>query len=278
MRTVHLLLVGVLAGTGLSASARAQADAATAPDAELSLDGRQEWRAEFYAWIWAMGLDGDIGVRGLNASVSASFVDVVEASDSILAFSGRLEIGYGRFGGFVDGMYADLGVEDASGPGGLANIDIEFRQTLVDFGLMYRVLDRTPTGRGEANRRNLTLDLYAGGRYSGLELELMPAMLPTRSGSKSWVDPIVGAKVVVPFAERWRLELNGDIGGFGAASDFTWSTTAVVGFDFRMFDLPASVLAGYRAIGWDYSDGSGANRFTWDLIQHGLILGLSIQF
>ena len=116
-----------------------------------------------------------MGARGRTAEVDADFGDILEAPDSLFAFSGRLEIGYGRIGGFIDGMSADLGADDQTGPGGIADIDIEFMQGMIDFGMMYRVVDVEPSGAGAANPRNLTLDLYAGGRYRSIELGVAAA-------------------------------------------------------------------------------------------------------
>lgn len=234
-------------------------------------------RVEFTTWIWLMGAEGNVGTNGQSSSVSADFGDVLEASDSLLGFAGRLEIGYGKFAGFVDGFYANIGADDQSGRFGLASVDVTAEQGIVDFGLMYRLGDWEPTGDAAANRRNFTLDLYAGARYSSVHLELDPRVLPSRSSGEDWFDPIVGAKVVAPLSEHWRLELNGDVGGFGLESDVTWSSTAAVGYEFTMFGMPSSLLAGYRAIGWDYRE-DGGSRFEYDIINHGPIIGLQIAF
>jgi len=74
------------------------------------------------------------------------------------------------------------------------------------------------------------------------------------------------------------MEMWGDVGGFGAASDMTWSATAVLGYDVTVIGLPMTIYGGYRAIGWDCSNGSGADPFDWDVILHGPTLGLSILF
>ena len=274
-----LLAAPLLSLALLAPPAVAQAAPDAEPSADQNLDNAESpFRFELYTWVWVMGLDGTVGARGRTTDVDASFGDILDASDSVFAFSGRMELGYGKFAGYIDGMYADLGVDDVRGPEGLETFDISFEQTILDFGLMYRIVDHKPTGKAAANPRNLTLDLYGGGRYSGLELTVDPSSEPARSADKNWVDPIFGAKLTAPLAEHWHLMVNGDIGGFGAASDFTWSTTAVIGYDFLLFKHPSSVMLGYRAIGWDYTDGSGDSEFTWDIIQHGVILGFSMEF
>jgi len=71
----------------------------------------------------------------------------------------------------------------------------------------------------------------------------------------------------------------GDIGGFGAGSEFTWQAAGMVGYRFGLFgDDNARVLAGYRALYQDYKSGSGSNEFKWDMTLHGPVLALAISF
>jgi hypothetical protein len=254
----------------------ASTPAQASDDASAVAASENPWRVEVTAWIWIVGMDGTVSARGREADVNASFGDILDASDSIFAFSGRVEAGVGAWSGFVDGVYSNLGVDDQSGPAGNADIDVDFETVLIDAGLMYRLGEWRP--EGHAATRPVTLDLYAGFRYTNLDITVDPAMFPARSQSQSWFDPIVGAKLVYPFADSWRVAVNGDIGGFGAGSDFTWSTTGVLGYDFTIGSAGASAYVGYRAIGQDYSEGSGASAFTWDVVQHGPILGLSLRF
>lgn len=276
--------IGGVAGlfVGASSASAQSGDPAPAGAAQepspLLQDAPKPWRLELSAWMWLTAMNGTTGVRGTEIDVDATFGDIVDGSDSIFAISGRLEFGYERWGGFVDAMYSDLGFEAESGPLGIADVDINFKQMIVDFGVMYRIGDWEPGGQGAMSQRRLTLDLYAGGRYTDIDGEYRFANAPDISGSESWLDPIVGAKVVAPISEHWYLLVNGDIGGFGVESDFTWSATGLVGYDFRMFDVQSSFLFGYRAIGWDYESGSGTDRVVWDVIQHGLLLGLTLRF
>ena len=248
------------------------------PLKETELDA---WRAELMLLCWLPGLEGTVGVRGQTATASASFADIIDSSDSLFGIAGRLEIGRGRWGAFVEGLYNRVTDEHASGPLGQADIDITFQETFVDCGLMYRLLG--PTSKAEFSEPTETvLDLYAGARVTSLSVELDPAILSSVSGDRSWADPIIGARVGVPLREfvglPFRLVASGDVGGFGIASDFTWSATAYIAYDFRLFGTPASVLVGYRAVGWDYTTGEDSNEFTWDVIQHGPLLGFSLRF
>ena len=52
----------------------------------------------------------------------------------------------------------------------------------------------------------------------------------------------------------------------------------LLGYLWKGLGLDWAVLAGYRALGQDYSTGSGRPRFQWDTVMRGPIVGLSIRF
>ena len=234
-----------------------------------------QWRVELTPYAWAFDLDGKVGVRGQTALVNVTFREILEDADSILAFAGRLDLRNRRWGGFIDAGFASVTVEGATGPLGISDVDVEYEQTIVDFGVSFCIGEWAGSS-GPA--RNTTLDVYAGGRYSNIDLTISPALLPQRSGSESWVDPIIGLKLNAPLSEQWRVAVSADIGGFGIASDLTWSASLVVGYDFHISGHYASVYAGYRAIGWDYANGPSASEFIWDVVEHGICFGFTYRF
>ena len=77
-----------------------------------------------------------------------------------------------------------------------------------------------------------------------------------------------------------RAGVMSDIGGFGVGSDFAWHAWGLLGYRFSLFskDNNAAVFGGYRALSWDYTDGSGEDKFEWDVTLYGPILGLQIGF
>jgi hypothetical protein len=73
--------------------------------------------------------------------------------------------------------------------------------------------------------------------------------------------------------------VRGDIGGFGAGSDFSWQALAT--YNAKLCDGNGYTLdgfVGYRALAVDYHQGSGIRRYEMDTIQHGPILGLNVRF
>jgi hypothetical protein len=90
-----------------------------------------------------------------------------------------------------------------------------------------------------------------------------------------WIDPTIGLQYNRPLGDAWRLNLRGDVGGFGVGSDLMyhllasarWQATDTVGAFF-----------GYRLISYDYEEGSGRNYQHYDLTEQGPMLGVSVSF
>jgi hypothetical protein len=254
-------LAGVLAAGLLVAS--------TASVVRADDDDPTAWHVTVTPYVWTPGLYGDVTVRGRPATVDASFLDIVEESDPVVGLAGHLEVTRGRLGLFGDGVYMKTKVVDA----GTTGLDVTTRMWFLEFGAQYRLFDTT------ADRvPGITFELYGGGRYSFLELGLDTQGEPSIKQKKSWIDPIVGARLGLHFSEHVFLLIAGDVGGFGVGSDFAWSVVGLFGYKWQGAGLEWAVLAGYKALGQDYTSGPSTDQFRWDTTLHGPVLGLSIRF
>jgi len=84
--------------------------------------------------------------------------------------------------------------------------------------------------------------------------------------SNTWIDPIIITRLTHEIDNKWLFTVRGDLGGFGMGSDFTWQAQGYVGYRFsKLFQTSV----GYRAIGVDYDNGSGVERFRYDMITFG---------
>jgi hypothetical protein len=45
-----------------------------------------------------------------------------------------------------------------------------------------------------------------------------------------------------------------------------------------LWEKDAKLFGGYRALSRDYQEDSGMDKFEWDVVMHGPILGLGITF
>jgi hypothetical protein len=131
---------------------------------------------------------------------------------------------------------------------------------------------------------SVTVDTFLGARYTYLDTKIdfegvFSGFVNNIDEDKSWFEPLLGVRTIWDLNERWVLTMAGDIGGVAFGSDFAWSASGLIGYQFSLFGIDnARVFAGYRALSQDYTDGSGDDKFQWDVTLHGPILGMGIRF
>ena len=120
----------------------------------------------------------------------------------------------------------------------------------------------------------LTVDL----RELGLQLQRSRRVAIARSGDLEWVDPVVGARIRHQIAPGKELRLVGDVGGFGAGSEFSWQAVATYGFDVNCFGKPLHTVIGYRALAVDFSENGRFGKSSLDVVQHGPVMGVTLNW
>ncbi len=224
------------------------------------------WSFRLTSYLWLAGLNGDVGVGGLPpADIDVGFSEIFNSIDWFpppVMLAG--EVRYGRFAFLTDFIY--LGLKgDGTSPGGLLTAEADMHTVVWTFGGSFRVIQYDP----------VTLDLLAGGRLWNLGADLTltgPQAVPRQaSGSKTWVDPIIGISGRVNLGSGFALQAEGDVGGFGVAADLDWQVLGTL--QYQLNDSIA-LEAGYRYLAVDFSDGG----FLFDVAMHGPIIGASIRF
>jgi hypothetical protein len=252
------------------------------------------WEFSFTPYAWAMGVNGDVTVRGNTAHVDASFIDIVEDSDSLLALMGSFEARRGRLGLFTDAFWVDLGfsgsVQRSANPIANLNIlasaraDFDYELTVVQSGVAFELaqwsgatsttaFDLLASARYWNNSADLSVDVNATVNLGTIGFERSGSRAVARSGTLDWVDPVVGARIRHRTASGSTLTLIGDVGGFGAASDFSWQAVATYGWDTMLFNTPFHALIGYRALAVDYSESGPFGQNGIDAVLHGPVMG-----
>jgi hypothetical protein len=265
MRCKTILLPGFVLICFLLTAAVSRAQTA----ATGTQQGDFHWNVIPYAWL--TGLNGTIGAKGYDATVSAPFVNLAKYLDmgAMMHLEGLYRE---RAGLFSDFNYSLLG-DAASGK--RVSVDGKTSLLLVDIAAFYR-LGRFPLG--QAGNADMTFDVLAGARIWSLSLLLDGDRV--RGGrdifeNRSWVDPIVGARAEFHFAKSWLLSLRGGVGGFSISSAITWDATAALGYTFWEH---GTVLLGYRCVGVNHDAGSGSSAFKFDATLSGPIVGLAFTF
>ncbi len=93
--------------------------------------------------------------------------------------------------------------------------------------------------------------------------------------TRDWIDPTVVARATFPIGAKWAAQIRGNIGGFGVGSDLFWQIQADA--IYQHSDRWRFVF-GYRVIDTDYDQGSGTNRFRYDMQNFGPVLKVGYSF
>lgn len=214
------------------------------------------WSFKITPYLWAMGVDGDIGVGPASVPVDKSFTDAVQDLEGALMLSA--EARKGALGILADGSYLKLS-ETASTP--LGKFEAELQQWLLQGAAVYDVVQAEKTH----------LDLGAGGRYMSMDATLStPSGMADHNASEGLIDPILVARLRQQFTEKLSGVLYGDIGGFGVSANLTWQAMAAAGYSLTDW---CSLLAGYRAIGCDYEK----DEFGFDVTESGIVIGAQFK-
>jgi hypothetical protein len=243
--------------------------------AEEQSDKESEWEFKVAPYLWFLSLKGDVTVRGLESDLDIDFDKIWDELNiaAMLVFDARK----GRWGVWGDIIGANLG--DSSSSVGNIGIEPTIKILWLTLGGYYRLGTWGLTDSPDKNAPAVTVDAVAGARYTYLDVELDLRGLPNVDGDKDWVDPLVGVRTIWDFTRRWSVTLDGSVGGFGVGSDSAWQAFGLLGYSFGLFgEDNAKAFGGYRAWHQDYTDGSGANKFEWDVTVHGPVLGLGIEF
>lgn len=290
---VTLALLGVLAMAAPAAAADLPSAPAARPKAPVFTPG---WTFRITPYAWATSLNGSQTIRGRTFDVNASFIDIIDNTigdgGSLVALMLDMEARNGPFALLADfigekitvnrsGLTSRSVAPEVRGTLGAA-ASLQIQMAIVEGGAAYEIGHLGP----------VAFDVLAGARYwyqkmdVGLDLAGMVDLgdlrvtgtrAIARSGSVDWVDGFAGARARFDLAPGHHVELRGDLGGGG--SKFTWNALAAYAYDFTTKNnVTYSAVIGYKALYVDYVQGAGRNRYEFDMLQHGPVLGLSIRF
>jgi hypothetical protein len=151
----------------------------------------EPWHFTIAAPGWMAGLDGTIGVRGVNADIDIGFDEILQHLDMIFAM--RAEAQKGPFGIYGELIY--IGLSDNTQINGLINnIHEQVDQYLVDGALSWRLF----------NQPRWSLDFAAGTHYTNVyeRLELHSDPVAIQQASVRFVNDV---------ADDLRARLDRDI-------------------------------------------------------------------
>ncbi|MFC4313595.1 hypothetical protein ACFPN2_31265 [Steroidobacter flavus] len=219
------------------------------------------WRTTGTIYAQGANMDGYTVVDGNRTDVSVSASELFDHLDMAGMMAVRSETD--RFALALNAVFTGLSADAAAKNGNFYDLDVT--QDMVELAWSWRLDER--------------YELFVGGRYQSLSVDLSIKRPDGTSGAadktKSFFDPVIGARAAWPLGQAWTLIARADIGGFGVGSDLTWSALAVA--DWSLSENFGLVF-GYRALDTDYSTGSGDERFKFNMLVAGPLLGLRYNF
>ena len=217
------------------------------------------WNFTLSPYVWVTSSKGDTSIGPISADIDMGYDDTLSALRLALMLNFRAE--NGPWAIQADGVWADLESNSASG---IVSSEVGTTLWVAALNGRYRVADNW--------------ELLAGARYfrQDVDINLLVGPVPlSQSSSVDWIDPVIGAKFTSALSDKWSFGVQGDIGGFGVGSEFAWQAWAM--FEYR-FAKSSSLAFGWRHLDWDYEQGSGITKFTYDAYLTGPVLGLRFRF
>jgi hypothetical protein len=272
--------------------------------AQASATDPDSWRYRVALYGWAPSVAGSLTARGQTVDVNASFIQTLQKSDSLIGYMGYFEADKGKVGFYLDTVWAKLGFASSSSSwrnpiAGLqistaSNTAVTYSFAIIEAGGLYEVakwshspgsftaLDGVLGFRYWNSTIDLNFDFNATADFArlsnalGRNLEFSRSLAIARSGSIDWVDPVVGLRLRHQFTPNQEVWVRGDVGGFGFQSNFQWQAVGVYSYAWQFTGYQLAALAGYRALGVNYTNTGNNNSI--DLVLHGPIIGLSVRF
>jgi len=235
----------------------------------VALAEQAQWQHTLVLYGMGAAIDGEAQIGDLSVPVDVSISELFDALE--FGAMGAYRADNGTWSFTVDATYMGLGGTSETDRG-LVKGDLDLDQV---------------TLMGTAGRRwTESLEALFSLAYFDLSTDLKVTTTAPVSGAvtvrtasvdASWVDPMLGLHYGRAFADDWRFNLRGDVGGFGIGSDLSYQVFANV--QWQSSGGLGAVL-GYRLIGFDYEDGNkgspGYQRF--DLTEQGPLAGVAFSF
>lgn len=271
-RFTQFILGSCIALTGLMPVAAMSADVVV--DEPVAQFDQRRWKVIVSPYIWAASLDGHANVAGRRPDIDVPFSDIFKNLD--FSAMGNVEITNGLYGVYFDGQYTKTKQDEDFRS---LTFGVDVTSTTLSAGAFFRAIEVPLEGETLfGNQRVFAIEPTAGMRWTQLKADFTFGQL-SESRKIDWLDPFVGARIIADLAEHWNLFAEADVGGFGTGSDLSAQGQAYLGYRTHIFNQPALLRFGYRALYQDYEGGDIlGKKFRWNVTQHGPVAGVSFVF
>jgi hypothetical protein len=268
-------------------------EAGNAKEGAASEKGYKDWHFLFYLPGWFAGMKGDAVAKGINADLDTSVGQSIKNLQYLESIGlGHLEVKKGRWGLLLEGIYMNM-EQDVAAAGKIklpiiapVEIPVSGRGEVfssMSFNEADLLYDLYRSSSSVGNRPVLTIEALGGARYVYFRTKidgmivgpLGNAVSILKTGTKQWVDPILGGRVSWNLSNDWMVGFRADVGGFDLSSKITWNLDAMVRYRITKW---LNLNGGFRALYEDHESGSGINKFKYAAWAYGPWLGVGVEF
>ncbi len=224
----------------------------------------KDWHFAFTPYLFAAGMSGTVGARGVTGDLDLSFGDIFKSLD--IGLMGTLEARRKKIVFLNDLLWIKLS-KKFDGPLNLYD-EVKLGSNVFMWNPMvgYRVYE------GKAG----SFDVLGGIRLMSLENNLdfrNGGLLPDISVSsrKTFATPVGGGRGLLNLSPKFFLSTEFDLGG-GLGADFTGQFYGGVGYRVKP---KIALVGGYRYLKTNYDDDNG---FIFDTSMSGLLFGARFDF
>jgi hypothetical protein len=206
---------------------------------------------ELMPYLVLGGMSGDLTVKGRSASFSQSAGDIL--SNLQFGVMGRTRLTYKKWFVGLDGTYMGLGAANDA-------VDAGVDQVIVESSVGYKVAP--------------FLEVLGGARYNslGIDLKFRGPQSVQVNEKKTWWDPFLGGRVIIPLGEKISVSARLDIGGFGAGSDVAVNAEPL--FNMKI-GKRGTLHAGWKFYYVDYKENGG--NFRYAALSQGPLIGTTFR-
>jgi hypothetical protein len=243
-------------------------------DAER-MEPEREWAVIVSPYVWAASLKGNASLAGFDTDVDVPFSEIFDHFD--LALMGNVEVTNGKWGVYFDGQHVQTSQDERVFA---HEIGIDIKTTTLAAGAFFKAYEIELGGQTVFGKpRTISFEPTVGVRWTELKAD-GSAFGVSSTKSSDWADPFIGLRMNADLTDRWNLFAEADAGGFDVGSKVSVNAQAYLGYRMEMLGKPTILRAGYRLLYQDYEndDFTGANKFRWDVSQHGPVVGFSMRF
>lgn len=219
-----------------------------------------KWHFLLEPYIMFPNMNGTVGVGDLpNAHPDENAADIFKNLQFGAMLYAEAKKGFWTFSSDLTYMHlkSEANINDALGSG-----TVEIKQLAWELAGMRQLAPWFELGLAfQLNSIKSDVDLIINSAGGPLER--------FSHADETWVDPSVLVRVKTDLSRKWFFQFRGNIGGGGIGSNLYWQLQSYFGYRVsKLFQLSA----GYRVIYVDYENGSGRDRFKYDMTTFGPVL------